>query len=109
MLICLPHDLPQIYAFWCRNYGNIKFDDLLTLGYEEFVMKINSIPKDEPLYDIIKSRAMNVDTIKDKEQKKYWRELKRNNSIPSIYVPTYMIKDELRKNVSKGGYVNGKS
>ena len=101
MLICLPHDIKAIYPFWCRNYGNIKFDDLLTLGYEEFSMKLNSIPKDEPLYEIIKSRAINVDTIKDKEQKKYWRELQHNNRIPDIYIPTNTIRNELKKEISK--------
>ena len=66
MLICLPYDLKQIYPFYVRNYENITFDELLTLGYEDFVMKLNSIPKDEPLYEIIKSRAINLETIKDK-------------------------------------------
>lgn len=101
MLICLPHDLKDIYPFWCRNYGDIKFDDLLTLGYEEFSMKLNSIPKDEPLYDIIKSRAINVDTIKDKEQRKYWRELQNANKIPDIYVSTATIRNELKKEINR--------
>ena len=74
MLICLPYDLPQIYAFWCSRYKSVTFDELLTLGYEDFTMKLNSIPKEEPLYDIIKSRAINLESIKDKEERKYWRE-----------------------------------
>lgn len=108
MLICLPHDLKQIYAFYCRNYGNIKFDDLLTLGYEEFSMKLNSIPKSEPLYDIIKARAINLESIKDKEERKYWRELKSANRIPDIYLPTEVIRNELKTQISKGGNINGK-
>lgn len=108
MLICLPHDLKQIYAFWCRSYENIKFDDLLTLGYEEFTMKINSIPKGEPLYDIIKSRAVNLEQIKDKEERKYWRELKEANRIPDIYISTETIRNELKMEISKGGNINGK-
>ena len=101
MIICLPYDLKEIYPFWCRNYGDIKFDDLLTMGYEEFTMKINSIPKDEPLYDIIKSRAINLETIKDKDQRRYWRELKQANKIPDIYIPTETIRNELKSEVGK--------
>lgn len=71
------------------------------MGYEEFSMKINSIPKGEPLYDIIKSRAINLESIKDKEQRRYWRELKEANRIPDIYIPTETIRNELKKEVGK--------
>ena len=73
----------------------------MTLGYEEFTMKINSIPKNEPLYDIIKSRAINLESIKDKDERKYWRELKNANKIPDIYIPTETIRNELKKEVGK--------
>lgn len=108
MLICLPYDLKQIYPFYVRNYGNITFDNLLTLGYEDFVMKLNSIPKDEPLYEIIKSRAINLEQIKDKEERKYWRELKQANKIPDIYLSTETIRNELKNELSKGRNLNGK-
>jgi len=71
------------------------------MGYEEFSMKLNSIPKSEPLYDIIKSRAINIESIKDKDQRKYWRELKRVNRIPDIYMPTTTIRNELKKEISR--------
>lgn len=57
----------------------------MKLGYEEFSMKLASIPETEPLYTIIKSRTIDIGKIKDKEERKYWRELKRLNAIPDIY------------------------
>lgn len=49
--------------------------------------KFTSVPENEPLYTIIKSRTINLNKIKDKEEKKYWAELKRINEIPSEYLP----------------------
>ena len=71
-IICLPYDLDKIYAFFCSRYGNIKYDDLLNMGYEEFIAKLNSIPKSEPLFDILKSRTIDIKKIKDKDERKYW-------------------------------------
>lgn len=98
MIICYgyPSDLQQMYAFYCARYDNIKYEDFLKLGYEEFSMKLNSMPKDEPLYDIIKSRTINLSKIKDKEKRKYWRELKRINRIPDIYKSNEEIERELK-------------
>ena len=69
MIMCLPNDLKDIYPFICRNYGNIQYKDLLTMGYEEFIMKIGSIPESEPLFIIFKSRSINLGKIKDKEER----------------------------------------
>ena len=80
----------------------------MTLGYEEFSFKLNSIPKGEPLYDIIKSRAINLEQIKDKEERKYWRELKSANKIPDIFLPTEVVRNELKTELSKGGKIDGK-
>lgn len=98
MIICYGYDsdLEQMYAFYCARYENIKFDNFLKLGIEEFSMKLNSIPKDEPLYEIIKSRTINIGKIKDKEERKYWRELKRINKIPDIYKSNEEIERELK-------------
>ena len=99
MIICYgyPSDLQQMYAFYCARYENIKYDDFLKLGINEFNMKLNSIPKDEPLYEIIKSRTINLSKIKDKEERKYWRELKRINRIPDIYKTNEEIEKEIKK------------
>lgn len=48
--------------------------------------KFSSIPENEPLYKILKSRSINLSKIKDKNEKKYWSELKRINAIPSEYL-----------------------
>lgn len=66
-------------------------------------MKINSIPETEPLYTIVKSRVINIEKVKDKEERKYWRELKRANRIPDIYMPNDMIIAELKKTIEKEG------
>lgn len=109
IIICLPYDIKQIYAFFCRNYGNITYNDLLKMGYDEFNMKLNSIPENEPLFLILKSRTININKIKDKEEKKYWREMKRNNAIPDIYKTNDEIEHEMKLDLETiGGIKNAK-
>lgn len=68
-------------------------------------MKLRSIPEDEPLFKILKSRAINISKIKDKDERAYWRELKRINAIPSKYLSQAEIEKELKNMV---GGKNGK-
>lgn len=71
-------------------------------------MKIASIPEDEPLFKIIKSRVIDIKKIKDKEERKYWMELKRVNKIPDIYLSEEEINDNIKEYLSKsGGIRNG--
>lgn len=65
-------------------------------------MKLNSIPEDEPLFKIIKSRVIDINKIKDKEEKKYWRELKRINAIPDIYKSSNELNIELKNKLNNG-------
>ena len=58
-------DFEQIYAFYCARYENIASTEFLKLGITDFMMKLNSIPETEPLYNIIKSRVINPAIIKD--------------------------------------------
>lgn len=69
-------------------------------------MKLDSIPESEPIFNIIKSRVINLGTIKDKEERKYWRKQKQINKIPDIYLSN----DELDMNLKDfmGGLKNGK-
>lgn len=104
-------DLDQAYAFYCSRYENITYKEFMNLGLFEFKKKLGSIPKSEPLYDIIKSRTINISKIKDKEERKYWRELKRINQIPQIFIPTKEIFDNLKgrlKETEQLGGNNGK-
>lgn len=71
----------------------------MKLGSEEFGIKLKSIPESEPLYKIIKSRTINIGSIKDKDERKYWRELKRINKIPDIYLSNEEIEQELKQNI----------
>lgn len=91
--------MEQIYAFFCSRYGNISYDDLLNMGYEEFSAKLSSIPEDEPIYKIFKSRSIEVNKIKDKEERKYWVEMKQVNRIPDIYLSTNEVDNILRNKV----------
>lgn len=100
--------MPQIYAFFCARYGNIKYNDLLNMGYEEFTMKLTSIPESEPLFNIIKSRSINVAKIKDKEERKYWQKQKELNKIPDCYLLEDEINENLKNQIKLGGYTNGK-
>ncbi len=101
-------DLDQAYAFYCSRYENISYREFLNLGFFEFKKKIGSIPKSEPLYDIIKSRTIELGKIKDKEERKYWRELKRINQIPQIFISTDEIFRELKSRMKETKQVGGK-
>jgi hypothetical protein len=78
-------DLDEAYAFYCARYENISYDEFLKLPITDFNRKLASIPESEPLYTIMKSRAIRLGAIKDKEERKYWSELKRINKIPYAY------------------------
>lgn len=71
----------------------------MNLGITEFQRKF-SLPETEPLYKIIKSRTINLGKIKDKNEKKYWQELKRINRIPDEYLSTQELMLDL-KNFTK--------
>ena len=92
-----PSDLEQAYAFYCARYKDISWVEFLKLGISEFMMKFNSMPESEPLYTIIKSRTMNIGEIKDKDEKKYWRKLRRINRIPDEYFTSKEILLDLSK------------
>lgn len=79
----------------------MSLEEFLKLGYEEFSIKLRSIPESEPLHTIIKSRTIDLSKIKDKEERKYWRELKRINAIPDEYKSVEELRVELRKGVKK--------
>lgn len=65
-------------------------------------MKLASIPESEPLFKIIKSRVIDLGRIKDKEERKYWRDLKRLNQIPDIYKSSNELDIELRQKLRNG-------
>lgn len=69
-------------------------------------MKLNSIPESEPLYKIIQSRTIDIAKIKDKEERKYWREQKRINKIPEIYLSNREIQDGLKESLGNVGGIN---
>ena len=101
-------DLDQAYAFYCSRYQNITWEEFLDLGFFEFKKKLSSIPKSEPLYDIIKSRTIELSKIKNKEEKKYWKELKRINQIPQIFIRTEDIYKDLKYKMKDNKYLGGK-
>lgn len=76
------------------------------MGISEVMMKMESIPESEPLYNILKSRIINLTKIKNKDERKYWAELKEKNRVPDIYKPS----QELDMNLNKkfGGLKDGK-
>ena len=79
-------DLNQAYAFYCSRYENITYKEFMNLGFCDFKRKLGSIPESEPLYKILKSRSIDLSKIKDKDERKYWQELKRLNEIPPIFI-----------------------
>ena len=81
----------------------MSFKEFMDLGLTEFFMKLNSIPENEPLYKIIQSRTIDIAKIKDKEEKKYWREQKRINKIPDIYLSNREINEDLKESLKNVG------
>lgn len=73
----------------------------MNLGINEVRRKMASIPESEPLYTIIKSRTINTAKIKDKNERKYWEELKRINRIPDIYISNQEIELNLKKKLGE--------
>lgn len=106
-IICFAYnkDLIQVYDFYCARYQNISYNEFLKLGINEVMMKMESIPESEPLYTILKSRVVNLAKIKDKNERKHWRELKEINKIPDIYLPNEEL--DINMNNKLGGF-NGK-
>lgn len=106
-IICFAYnkDLIQVYDFYCARYQNISYNEFLKLGINEVMMKMESIPESEPLYTILKSRVVNLAKIKDKNERKHWRELKEINKIPDIYLPNEEL--DINMNNKIGGF-NGK-
>lgn len=94
-------DLDQAYAFYCARYENITWEQFMNLGFFEVRKKMGSIPESEPLYKIIKSRTIDTSKIKDKEERKYWQELKRINEIPQICLPISEIDKRLNEFIRK--------
>lgn len=96
-------DLEEAYAFYCARYENIPYDIFLNLGLEEFKMKLASIPETEPLYKTMQSRVINIGSIKDKQERKYWNKMKSENRIPDIYLPKDYIDNRIKNQIKEGG------
>ena len=96
-----PEDLNQAYAFYCARYENISWEEFMQLGFFEVSKKMGSIPESEPLHKIIKSRAIDTSKIKDKEERKYWQQLKRINEIPQLYLPISEIDQRLNEFIKR--------
>lgn len=79
----------------------MSYEEFSKLGFTETLIKIGSIPENEPLYNIIKSRTISLAKIKDKNERKYWQELKRVNKIPDIYLSDNEIYKNLKIQLRK--------
>lgn len=77
--------MDEAYSFYCARYRDISYEEFLKLPISEFNRKISSVPEGEPLHTIMKSRAINLSKIKDKNERKYWQEMKQLNKIPYAY------------------------
>lgn len=80
----------------------MSFNEFLNIGITEFNRKLNSVPKNEPLYEIIQSRVINISKIKDKSERKRWQKLKKINRIPQLYLSTEEIYSNLKEEIGNG-------
>jgi hypothetical protein len=106
--ICLPYDIKKIYSFYCARYENVKIKDFMKIGYDEFSWKLESIPENEPLYKVIKSRTIKLTQIKNKDERKYWEALKKENKIPDIYLSQKEIDLKIKETLKNGGIKNAR-
>lgn len=97
-----------MYPFFCARYKDMSKDEFMKIRLSEFLIKLKSIPEQEPLFKIIQSRVIDISKIKDKEERKYWRNLKRINKIPDIYLSNNELDDNLKNMVRNVGGINGK-
>lgn len=95
-IINVAYDFDNLYAFWCGRYRDLSIEEFEAIGLSEFNIKVSSIPENEPLYTIIKSRTINTESIKDKDERRYWRNLKRINKIPDEYLSLEEIYGKLK-------------
>ena len=49
-----------------------------------------------------------IKVLGDKEERKYWRKLKKANKIPDIYLSPKELNDRLKENVKNGGIKNAR-
>lgn len=106
-IICIPYDINQLYAFWCARYRDISYEEFMNIKKSEFMRKIESIPENEPLHKIIKSRVINISKIKNKEERKYWQGLKIANKIPDAYLSNEEIEINLKQMIGDNKNGNG--
>lgn len=84
------------------------YQELLDMGYEQFGMKMSSIPESEPIFTTIKARVINTGKIKDKNERKYWEQQKRLHKIPDEYLPNKELNKEIKNKIKLGEFTNGK-
>jgi hypothetical protein len=53
----------------------------------------------------MQSRVINVASIKDKEERKYWNKMKAENRIPDIYLPKEYINKRVKTQIKEGGNI----
>lgn len=98
-------DIEMAYSFWCSRYENISFKDFMNIGLNEFNIKIANIPEGEPLYKVMQARGINTGTIKDKDERKYWEKMKRENKIPDVYLPEKKTDLDIINKIKKIGVI----
>jgi hypothetical protein len=77
----------------------------MNIGLNEFNIKIANIPEGEPLYKVMQARGINTGTIKDKEERKYWEKMKRENKIPDVYLPEKKTDLDIISKIKKIGVI----
>lgn len=76
------HDSELIYAAFLHDYGI----DLsrANLHWYEFKALLTGLHKDNIFCEVMSYRAMDLSTIKDKEQRKFYRDMQRKFKLPDM-------------------------
>lgn len=75
------HDDEYIYSAFLSQYG-IDLQDIKYLHWWKFKTMFNSLKEDNKIIKIMGYRSMDIGSIKDKEQKAYYRKMKKIYGLP---------------------------
>ena len=64
----------------------MSFNEFLNIGITEFNRKLSSIPKSEPLFEIIQSRVINTSKIKDKDTTDIEKDVTKAGKLVAVLV-----------------------
>ena len=96
------HDADYIYCAFLSQYG-IDLNDIKYLHWYKFRALFNGLSEDNEIVKIMKYRATDLNKIKDKEQKEFYKKMKETYKIPMSEEEEKKV-DEIAKALQNGTF-----